>query len=349
MSADPGAIGQRDAVDRGEVVGPHIWLAAMVDGAPPLRSPSETQVAATPEDGRQIVRSLKWSGYDFVKVYGNLKPEVFDAILEEAAIQKMKVLGHIPGLGKIPPERFFRPGYSMVAHAEEFTREGMKDSDIPRYVDMAKRNGTGLVTTLALDEAILGQTRSLDYLRSVQGLPYIHPVLHLLWFEMNRYASRSSPERIANLERQVAYTHSLTKAFVEAGIPVVAGTDTIVSGMAPGFALHEELESMTRAGMTNEQILAAATRVPAEWLGVLADRGTVEAGKRADLLLLDADPLADVRNTRKIAAVIAGPRYLDRQTLDAMMAELAKHYREMPMPKPPAAPKAAPGGHNDDE
>lgn len=338
MSSDPDTIAQRDAVESGAVVGPHIALAAMVDGDPPLQSPVLTQIAVTPSDGRQIVRSMKWSGYDVVKVYGALTPEVFDAVVDEAVKQKMKVAGHIPGLGKTPVERFFRPGYGMVAHAEEFTREGMKDADIPRYVEMARRNGTWLTSTLALDETILAQTRDPDVLKSLSGFPYLHPTAWPMWFQMNRYFSRRSPERIAALENQVRYTRLVVKAFVDGGVPVVAGTDTLVPGMAPGFALHDELAALVRAGLSNEQALASATRLPAEWLGVADDRGVAAEGKRADLLLLDADPLADVANTRRISAVIANGRYLPRAELDAMMADLAKRYAATPKLVPPPPP-----------
>jgi imidazolonepropionase-like amidohydrolase len=91
-----------------------------------------------------------------------------------------------------------------------------------------------------------------------------------------------------------------------------------------GFSLHEELELLVGAGLTNEEALASATRLPAIWLGVDRDRGTIEAGKRADLLLLDADPLIDVANTRRIAGVFLDGKWLSRRTLDGMMADLAR-------------------------
>jgi imidazolonepropionase-like amidohydrolase len=111
-------------------------------------------------------------------------------------------------------------------------------------------------------------------------------------------------------------------AFVAAGVPVVAGTDAPVPGIVPGFSIHDELAALVRAGMTHRQALEAATRLPCEWLGVLSDRGTVEPGKQADLLLLEADPLKNVSNARRISAVILGGRYLPRQTLDERMGEL---------------------------
>jgi hypothetical protein len=314
----------------------------MVDGALPLQPPFMTRSAATPEDGRQIVRDIKWDGYDYVKVYGNLPLDTFSAIVDEASKQHIKVLGHIAGLGvtdrSAPPTRrntpvdpFFQPGFSMVAHAEEFAREGMNYADIPHYVELAKRNGSWLTSTLLLNERILAQTRDISMLGELPGIQYLHPVARPLWFDLNRYASRKSPERIAHLERQVEFTRRLTKAFVDAGVPVVAGTDTPLPGLVPGFALHGELEALARAGLTNVQILAATTRLPAEWLGVLDDRGTVEAGKRADLLLLDADPTVDIANTHKIAAIIVGGHYLSRKELDRMLATVAEHYAEMPV------------------
>jgi predicted amidohydrolase YtcJ len=210
----------------------------------------------------------------------------------------------------------------------------MNYADIPHYVELAKRNGSWLTSTLLLNERILAQTRDISMLGELPGIQYLHPVARPLWFDLNRYASRKSPERIAHLERQVEFTRRLTKAFVDAGVPVVAGTDTPLPGLVPGFALHGELEALARAGLTNVQILAATTRLPAEWLGVLDDRGTVEAGKRADLLLLDADPTVDIANTHKIAAVIVGGHYLSRKELDRMLATVAEHYAEMPVFKP---------------
>jgi imidazolonepropionase-like amidohydrolase len=124
------------------------------------------------------------------------------------------------------------------------------------------------------------------------------------------------------VQRIIEFNQQLVRAFVAADIPVLAGTDSTVPGVVPGFALHDELEALSRSGMSNWQVLESTTRLACEWLRVDTDRGTVEAGKRADLLLLDADPLADVGNTRKIDAVIVGGRYLTRRELDRMLKDL---------------------------
>jgi imidazolonepropionase-like amidohydrolase len=121
----------------------------------------------------------------------------------------------------------------------------------------------------------------------------------------------------------VDFNRELVKAFVAAGIPVLTGTDAPVPGLVPGFSLHDEFELLVSAGMSTQQVLESTSRLPAEWLGTIADRGTVETGKRADLVLLDANPLDDIANTRRIAAVILNGRYVPRAELDKRLAALA--------------------------
>jgi imidazolonepropionase-like amidohydrolase len=120
----------------------------------------------------------------------------------------------------------------------------------------------------------------------------------------------------------------LIKALAAAGVPLMPGTDSIIPGVVYGFSLHDELELLAKAGLSNQRVLESATRLPAEFLNVANDRGTVEAGKAADLLLLDADPLVDVANTRAIAAVVRGGRYLPRAEIDALMEDLATRYEK---------------------
>ena len=125
------------------------------------------------------------------------------------------------------------------------------------------------------------------------------------------------------MQAVVDFNCPLVKAFVDGGVPVLTGTDAPVPGLAPGFALHDEFESLSRCGMSNLQILESTTRLSAEWLGKLSDRGTVEPGKRANLVLLDANPLENISNTRRIAAVIANGHYLPRVELDRRLERIA--------------------------
>lgn len=326
LSSMAETVGQKIEVDSGRVLGPHIALAKMIDGAKPVWPVGLTWSAATPEDGRQAVRDAAQDGYGYIKVYSNLDLPTFTAIVDEARRQKMKVVGHIPQRGKGLTAQFFQPGYDLVAHAEEFAQQtdAPDEAAIPSYVAMSRKNGTWLIATLTLDERLVQmvnhpeQTAIRPELRTLSPDSYDGVVNH------NPYAKRASPQLKLLLQQIVDFNRKLVPAFVAAGIPVLPGTDSGVTGIVPGFALHDELEAMARAGMSNRQVLQAATRQSAEWLGVAGDRGTVEAGKRADLLLLDADPLAELANTRKISAVILGGRYLPRTELDARMADLVR-------------------------
>lgn len=328
LSATSETVGQRDDVESGRVVGPHIAMAAMIDGAPPIWPVGMTRVAASPEDGRQAVRDASAEGYEIIKVYSRLDLPTFTAIVGEARKLHMPVVGHIPQRGKGITEQFFQPGFGMVAHAEEFAQqtETPSEADIPRYVAMAKRNGTWLTGTLSLDERLVEETAHPETLKTRPELRFLPPLVYRMVTEHNPYVAQAGTQRLEYLRAIVTFNKKLVPAFAAAGIPVLAGTDTPVPGMVAGFGLHDEMETMVRYGLSNRQVLEGATRLPAEWLGLSMDRGVIAIGKRADLLLLDADPMIDVANTRKIAAVVVGGRFLNRAELDQRMAELATKY-----------------------
>jgi imidazolonepropionase-like amidohydrolase len=326
LTAMSESIGQRVEIESGRVLGPHIANAAMIDGDPPSWPIGMLRPAASPEAGRQTVRVAFADGYEFIKAYGKLDLETFTAIVDEARKHKMRVIGHIPQREKNLTEKFFQPGFDLVAHAEEFAQQTSPPATdaIPRYVEMARRNGTWLVATLSLDERIVEGMRDPGSLAKRPELRYLPPAEHHVVFHDNPYGKRANEGSIRYVQDIVDFNRRLVRAFVEGGVPVLAGTDSPVPGLVPGFALHDELDAMSRAGMSNLQVLEAATRLPAEWLGTLGDRGTVEAGKRADLVMLDANPLDDIANTRRIAAVIRDGRYLPRADLDRKMVALAK-------------------------
>jgi imidazolonepropionase-like amidohydrolase len=325
LSAMSESVGQRADVEAGRMLGPHIANAAMIDGSPALWPVGMTYVAATPEDGRQAVRDAQASGYEFIKVYSQLSLETFTAIVDEARKMKMRVLGHIPQRDKGITEKFFQPGFDMVAHAEEFAQHTWPPDHaaISRYVEMSKRNGTWLTATLTLDERIVELLANPPSLKARADLRHLPPQQYRLVVEHNPYLERNDPKLLDAVRLTVAFNTELVRAFDAAGVPVLTGTDSPVPGVAPGSSLHDEFEALSRAGLSNQRILEATTRLPAEWLGTANDRGTVEPGKRADLVLLDANPLADITNTRRIVAVMFGGRYLPRAELDRQMAELA--------------------------
>ena len=321
LSARVEHFGQRNEIIKGKVIGPRIALAILIEGGD-----ASGNVANTPSDGRQIVRLAKAQGYEFIKLYSRINIETYKAIIDEANKEGMKVVGHIPNAFKGQIEKAFVPHFDMVAHAEEYAKQtdDFTDKEARRFAKLAKENGTWLTPTLITMERIAEQARSLDGVRNLPSLKYVHPLMQSKWLTSNNYNTGTSPERIAYFEKLVNFHVVLVKAFKEAGVPIVAGTDAGTSGVVWGFSLHDEIELLVKAGLSSEEALASATRLPATWLAIDDKIGTVEVGKYADLLLLEANPLDNITNTRKISGVFVNGQWLNRKKIDTMLSNLAK-------------------------
>lgn len=312
---------QRNEIIKGNVIGPRIALAALINGGY-----GSGRIANTPENGRQTVRLAKAEGYEFIKVYSQLNKETYTAIVDEAEKVGMKVVGHIPNDFQGGLEEAFIPSFGMVAHAEEYAKQSkdFSDEDINRFVNLAKKNNTWLSPTLTVIKRILDQAKSLDIIKSLEGFEYIHPLMQDKWLTSNQYNKGTNDERIKRLERLVDFNNRLVKAFNKADIPIVSGTDAGSSGVIWGYSLHDEIENLTLAGLGNEEALVSTTRLSASWLGIEDKIGTVEEGKFADLILLDANPLEDIRNTREISGVFVNGKWIDKEEINLLMMKVKK-------------------------
>jgi imidazolonepropionase-like amidohydrolase len=321
LSARPEHFGERNEIIKGNVIGPRIALALLIDSGE-----GSGNVANTPEDGRQTVRIAKAQGYEFIKVYSSLNIETFKAIVDEASKQGMKVVGHIPNAFKGKIEEVFVPNYDLVAHAEEYAKQtdSFSDEDAKRFAQLSKRNGTWLTPTLITMVKIKEQVHSLERIINLPSLKYVHPLMQSKWLNSNNYNTGTTPDRMAYVDRIADFNIRIVKAFKEAGVPIVAGTDSGVSGVVWGFSLHDELELLVQAGLTPQEALTSSTRLPANWLGIDDKIGTIETGKYADLILLDANPLNDISNTRKISGVFVNGQWVDKVKIKTMLSDLAK-------------------------
>lgn len=336
MASLPASLEQRNEIRRGDALGPHYATASEIDGPPAVWGPVAREVS-TPEQARQAVREIHQAGFDFIKVYSRLSVPCFTAVVDEGKREGIRVVGHLPNAAHGHIDSVLVDGLAMVAHAEEYAKQAtnlgdqaLSDREIQHYVELARQHHIWLTGTLTTMQWIYRETR--DGVRPVEmnpDLKYMHPLLVDGWLHQNRFAEESTPARVVQLQRTVAFNDRLVRAFARAGIPILTGTDASVAGVVWGFSLHDELEALVHAGLSNRQVLESSTRVAAQFLGVGDKRGTVEVGKQADLLLLDANPLSDVANTRRIAAVIIRGRYYSRQRLDGMMADLAHRYAAM--------------------
>jgi hypothetical protein len=244
----------------------------------------------------------------------------------EAAKQGLKTVGHIPDAFQGKLKDAFVPNFGMVAHAEELAKHAVdfSEKEAQNMAQLLKENGSWLSPTLTVMEWILNQTKSLDGIKANSALQYVHPLMQSKWLTANNYNRNSSPENIATFENIVKFNRLLVKACKEAGVPIVVGTDAGTSGVIGGFAVHDEMELLVAAGMSAEDVLNSATRLPASWLGIESLVGTVEVGKKADLMLLDANPLVDIKNSRKISGVFVNGNWLDKAKINNSLADLSK-------------------------
>jgi imidazolonepropionase-like amidohydrolase len=285
----------RDAVAAGKGVGPRLLLAGIIDGPGP-RGLGAIR-AATAEEARQRVNRYHDAGFVQIKIYSSVAPDVLRAIAAEAHRLGMTVTGHVPdgmnAFGAIDA------GLDQINHAQYLT--AVADSGPETLIAALKRRKTVVDPTLALYELL---SRPLN-----QPIDTFEPGIRKVARELEAPLGGfgSAPEFAAQRRRQFDDEVALVGRLHRAGIPIVAGTDQSV----PGHSLHRELELYVRAGFSPLEALQAATIVPARAMKNESDSGTIEPGKRGDLIVLDGNPLDDIHNTRRIHRVISGGRVFD--------------------------------------
>ena len=306
-----------DALDRKEnpAIGPHLEFAGIIDGNGPISLGAV--IADNPEQALQCVERYKAAGARQIKIYSSVKPEIVRAITADAHARSMTVTGHIPegmtaiegvhdGMDQINHITYEVPYFTRPVSGSDGkpdrTKAPVLELDGPRAKDLIstlQAHHTLLDPTIALFESFWN-TRPLDQLEP--GIDHLPPQL---------YEALNNPpatgDKAAFLDARWQGLVATLRALHAAGIPIVAGTDQAI----PGYSLHRELEIYVEAGFTPLEALQAATIVPARALGVEKESGSLEAGKRGDVLLLNADPLADIHNTRTVWRTVAAGAVYD--------------------------------------
>ncbi len=308
----------RDAIAGGHGLGPRLLLAGVVDGSGPLQLGVER--VDTPEQGRMWVRRYHDSGFQQMKVYSSVKLEVLKAVTAEAHRLGMTVTGHVPE--GIDTFQAVEAGQDQINHVQYIA--AMMRGPLPKNATRAERLGAAAAIDVNSERA----RKAIQFL--VAHHTVVDPTLAIFEFfgastarptaSFEPGALKVAPELSAQLndvgppsseaalvdkafENDVAIVGALHKA----GVPIVAGTDQMV----PGHSLHREIELYVRAGFTPMEAIQAATIVPARVMGVENEVGTLEVGKRADVILLDANPLESIRNIRSVKYVITNGTMYD--------------------------------------
>ncbi len=341
----------RQEVLRGEIPGPRVVAAGpIVDG---VSWPFGSLAVSSADDGQHAVRVLRERGADFVKV-GSLVPrDAYFSIVTEAKRQQIPFAGHVPFavtaaeaseagqksiehldgvlLASSPRERPLREELQNTMKTGDFSvlwrsrvraeAKALETYDERLAAQLTARfieNGTWQVPTLVLKRAtaFLQDKRLADDPR----LAYIPGYLFATWGPDNGLTGKYDAQDFANEKRVFAKLLEVVGMMHHAGVKFMPGTDTIDPYIFPGFSVHEELALFVQAGLTPMEALQTATWNPAEYLGITDSAGSVAVGKVADLVLLDANPLDDIRNTQRIWAVVLQGKLLQKPVLEALLA-----------------------------
>jgi hypothetical protein len=283
----------RDTVATGKGLGPRLLLAGLVDG--PGEGGFGATIAATPQEGRAIVDRYHAARFEQIKLYSLLQPDVVAAIVSRAHELGMTVTGHVPAALGIA--KAVEAGMDQVAHMP--INGDPASPEVSALIALLAGRRTVIDPTLPWNE-LLGHAPETAPHAFESGFRLAPPSLAL------NYRSVSNATDAATARRRVLDSGRMVKALFDAGVPIVAGTD----GAVPGLSLLRSLELYVEAGLTPMQALQSASLVPAKAMGLERESGTLAPGKRADFVVLDADPLRDITGIRAVRWVSTGGRLM---------------------------------------
>ena len=331
----------RKEIDAGTLLGPRIVMSGpMLDGPKP-RFPSSIAIQ-TAEDGHRAVADLKQRGVDFIKLQSLIPRDAVFAIADEARRQGIPFVGHVPD--SVRASEASNAGQKSFEHLigifegsspleDEFLKGGKSEGKFLSTYDpkraealfaLLAKNQTWQCPTLVWERG--GNLLELNDTAHYPLAKYVPAYWKdVTWKRFAKEIMQYNTDDFSTRKRFVDKELEVVKAMHKASIPFLAGTDTPPGVYVfPGFSLHQELQRFVAAGFTPLEALQTATLNPAKFLGMQDRLGSIEKGKLADLVLLDANPLEDIRNTQRIAGVVVNGRYLSRAELDKILVEVEK-------------------------
>ncbi len=350
MAGHPVYLNAKEQVVNGNFLGPDLVVASpQLVGRWPWPADFENfRIVDTEEKAVQAVKDFKQAGYDAIKITFMVTRPVYDAVVATAKAEGIKVTGHVGPQVKLPAAL---AAGQQIEHMDEFidmllpdtsynhgqsvsdmniwrpkawaTVPHLDESKLPTLVKMVKDAGVYVTPTNFFFFSSFGEGMTDEAYKGRPDYPYIPEVIKQeRWHIKERYWTNAPPE--ASRKRYVELRKKMTFELWKAGVPLMAGSDSPEWFLVPGFSIHDELETFVACGLSPYEALKTATVNAADYLEVGAEKGTIEQGKRADLLLLDANPLADIRNTRQIRMVFCGKNVLTEKDLESLPEELKR-------------------------
>ncbi len=346
MIGTPEHLKYRTQIARGELIAPTLYVASPQLTGRKQGSTFNGRVVTTADEARAAVRDFKAAGYDFIKLTNFITLEVYEAAVDEAKKQKIRIVGHVDT--RVGVRRALE-AKQQIEHLDAYLESVLKDdspiktsvSDIGLFrkqnwesldfIDDNKvreiarataRAGIYSTPTLTFFKMTFGIGMSEDEIRTRPDFQFVPTSRREEWFAANKRLLASFATE-ARRREYVRVRDLLVKEIHNAGGKIMAGSDTPELFLLYGWSLHREIKNLNAAGLSPYAALEAATRNPAEFLGALKEIGTIEKGKRADLILLDANPLEDISNTERRAGVMVRGRWLTEAELKRRLDEIA--------------------------
>ena len=297
----------RDEIEKRSAIGPHIITSGPpVDGGASNDPKLPLLVARTADQARAAFDQLYKMDVDFIKVLSRLPREAYFALAEQARHWDLRMVGHIPST--VTAQEAVEARQKSLEHMFGITKSVSSEEEAVKFFERCTLTGTRVSPTLVLwlRMSHIDDTKLMSDAR-LQSIP---ASIRDTWPDISDEPS---------LKVQIWRIYRLVALAKKAKTEILAGTDTGDPYVAPGAALQDELEQLVEAGLTPKEALEAATLAPARFFEAEQQMGAVEKGKLADMVLLDANPLDDIRNVRKVQAVFTHGRYYARKDLDRIL------------------------------
>jgi hypothetical protein len=341
----------RGEIDAGRIIGPRVYTpGSPIDGIGPENPKMQVVRARSADEARRAVDVLDTQGSDFIEVLSTLSRDSYFALAQRARVIRAVFAGHVPESVTVSQaidarqksiEHLF--GMALACSSEEpelrdarlLAIDSKDNAELARirqrtYDTFSESRATELFRRMARFD--VWQTPTLmvrkrlaligiDELFNAPDAGQVPADVRLAWRDPREDLEKTTPEQLERFRRDFEFHQRMVALMQRNGVGLLAGTDTGDPYILPGYSLHDELELFVQSGLTPAQSLRTATINPARYFGIEGQAGSIARGKRADLVLLNANPLDDIRNTRKISAVIIRGRLLDRKQLDRLVKE----------------------------
>ncbi len=343
----------KNKIAAGKINGPELFVVSpQLVGAWPWKGDtiSPKAIVTTAAEAEKYVKQFKQEGYSEIKITFFVKKTAYDAIIAAAKNEGIKVTGHVGSFVKLPAALAAR---QQVEHLDEFIDMLLPDSLIgkrvsvsgtniwnkkawetidwldagkmPALVQQVKQSGIYVTPTQYFFEANFGKGQTDDEIKQSPGYTFIPAGLMDKRQEVRHYYRDSLKIPEARRMKWLDLRKKMIQQLNEAGVKLMCGSDSPEWFLVQGFSVHKELEALQNAGLSNYDALLTATVNPASYLGIINRTGTIEAGKEADLVLLDKNPLEDITNTKSISGVFSNGKWYYKAGLQKMVAAQKKY------------------------